>query len=416
MPDTCRPWQRIQKTGCAPRVFRIIAWLCISATLCVDSTGHAAHHNAGILLADDTGHILYAKNDGQQYIPASILKILTALTALETLGPDYRFHTLAGYHPATCNLYIKGLGDPLFISEQIQNLVNQLSQPLKTRPINDIILDHSFFGPEIRIPGTGGSTNPYDAPTGALSANFNTIFFKWDQFANQFVSAEPQTPLPSLFTPEIVESGLKTGRIILTGIKQRIYPGLLIKAFLEQKAFKISGTIKLGRAPETGLMQLTFTSEYPLKTAIKKMLKFSNNFMANQIMLTMGALKFGTPATCEKGVTHLKQFAATRLDINPLVLAEGSGLSRQNRLSPRQMLKLLMAFQPYHTLLRQQGNEFYKTGTLQDVRTRAGYFKGKDQRLYPFVIMINGHSKGYSNIRQMLKKKVAAITASPGPL
>lgn len=378
----------------------------------VCTTGNAANQEAGILLADDKGQILYAQNAGQKFIPASILKILTCLAALETLGPEYHFNTVTGYDPNTCDLYIKGFGDPLLISEQIQVLVNQLSKHLKNGTINDIILDHSFFSPNINIPGTGRSTNPYDAPIGALSANFNTISFKWDNRLGRFVSAEPQTPLPAIFSHEITQSGLKKGRIILTGINQQIYPGLLINAFLEKKKFKITGTIKQGKLPDNRLIQLPFTSEYPLKTAVKQLLKFSNNFMANQIMLTMGALQSGSPATLEKGVTHLQKFTATRLGIKSIVLAEGSGISRDNRISPRQMLKILIAFKPYHHLLRQQENEFYKTGTLRDVNTRAGYFRGKDNRLYPFVIMVNQHGKGYADIRQMLKKKVATITAA----
>ncbi len=53
-----------------------------------------------------------------------------------------------------------------------------------------------------------------------------------------------------------------------------------------------------------------------------------------------------------------------------------------------------------------KGNEYYKTGTLSDVRTRAGYFEGHDNRLYPFVIMLNETRVGYENIRRELKQKV----------
>ncbi len=57
--------------------------------------------------------------------------------------------------------------------------------------------------------------------------------------------------------------------------------------------------------------------------------------------------------------------------------------------------------------LRRDGKEFYKTGTLSDVRSRAGFIRGDDNRLYPFVIMLNQTSTGYDAIRRMLKDKVS---------
>jgi D-alanyl-D-alanine carboxypeptidase/D-alanyl-D-alanine-endopeptidase (penicillin-binding protein 4) len=62
-----------------------------------------------------------------------------------------------------------------------------------------------------------------------------------------------------------------------------------------------------------------------------------------------------------------------------------------------------MAFKPYHELMTQKANEFYKTGTLSGVRTRAGYFTDKDKDLYPFVIMVNQPGKGCSRIKKRLQ-------------
>lgn len=132
--------------------------------------------------------------------------------------------------------------------------------------------------------------------------------------------------------------------------------------------------------------------------------------MANQLMLTMGAMEYGAPATLEKGVAHLKQFAEKKLGLKDFFLVEGSGLSRQNQFSPRQMLKILMAFMPHHSLMKKQGNQFYKTGTLSDVRTRAGYFVGEDARLYPFVIMVNETTTGYTDILRKLKNIVSGVS------
>ncbi len=364
----------------------------------------------GILLADDKGTPLYAENSDQPRIPASITKLLTCLSALETLGPGYRFETWVGYDPGTTDVFIKGFGDPLFISEQIREVVDRLIQTTGAKSFNAIILDHSFFHPNITIPGTGQSKNPYDATTGALCANFNTISFKRKQ--NRVVSAEPQTPLLDIFKDEIRTTGLRQGRVLLSRHHRRLYPGLLVKAFLEEKGIPVTGPVTEGAFPAHLPIRFKFKSDFAMDRLIEKLLEFSNNFMANQLMLTMGAQEHGAPATLEKGVSHLAEFAETKLGLKNFILKEGSGVSRQNRFSPEQMLKILMAFMPHHQLLKQDANEFYKTGTLSDVRTRAGYFLGKDNRLYPFVIMVNQTKTGYADIRQKLKRIVLQTSTS----
>jgi serine-type D-Ala-D-Ala carboxypeptidase/endopeptidase (penicillin-binding protein 4) len=135
---------------------------------------------------------------------------------------------------------------------------------------------------------------------------------------------------------------------------------------------------------------LALSSPYRLEQVVEKLLTYSNNFIANQVMLAMGAQQFGEPATLNKGVAVLIDFAQKNLGWEQVQLAEGSGLSRKNRVTPVQMGKLLQAFMPFHRLLKRTGTQYYKTGTLSDVKSRAGYFLGKDNRLYLFVIIHNG--------------------------
>ncbi|MCP4722344.1 MAG: D-alanyl-D-alanine carboxypeptidase, partial [Desulfobacteraceae bacterium] len=173
----------------------------------------AMDEHAGVILADNQGKILYSRNKDRQFTPASILKILTSLAAADYFGMDHRFKTLYAYDKITKNLHIKGFGDPLFISEVLQDLCRQISEKTNARTINKIILDQSFFHPDINIPGTGNSLNPYDATSGALCANFNTLSFKWSPIQKGYISAEPQTPLLPDFLEEIKASGQKQGRI-----------------------------------------------------------------------------------------------------------------------------------------------------------------------------------------------------------
>ncbi len=134
--------------------------------------------NDSILVADAKGHIVLAKNVDEKRIPASILKIFTSLVALHYLGDDYRFPT-EFYLDKQSNLKIKGYGDPLLISEVISKISQVLAVLLKnTQPLNDLVLDDSYFQQPLTIPGITSSAQPYDAPNGALCVNFNTVNFK----------------------------------------------------------------------------------------------------------------------------------------------------------------------------------------------------------------------------------------------
>ncbi|MBU0973225.1 MAG: D-alanyl-D-alanine carboxypeptidase [Proteobacteria bacterium] len=381
--------------------------------ICQPFSATAKEQQPGLLLADDRGNILFSQNPDTPFTPASILKMFTSLAAVDAFGTDHRFKTLFAYDKISKNLYIKGFGDPLFISEVIRDLTDQIRLKTKARVINHIILDSSFFNSDITIPGTGTSSNPYDATTGALCANFNTISFKWDPGLKKFISPEPQTPLLPDFLGDIKRSGQKQGRILLSSEQRQAYPGLLIQYFLAKRGIPVNGSVKQGRFDNALSPIFAFESPFTLEQILQKLLKYSNNFMANQLMLAMGAKKKGGPATLEKGVLTMEAFGREKLGLTRFAIAEGSGLSRENKISPDQMLKVLMQFMPLHPLLTQEKNEYYKTGTLSDVRCRAGFIRGNDNRLYPFVIMINEKEKGYAKIRQELLKKVFRISTIP---
>lgn len=364
---------------------------------------YATDRDTGILLTAPQGQVLFSQNPDIPFVPASTLKLLTSLAALDHFGPHFRFQTLAAWDGK--DLYIKGLGDPLFVSEAIEGFCRKVGVGLER--VENIRLDQSFFTPDIHIPGTGRTLNPYDATTGALCANFNTIFFKWDSSGKRFVSAEPQTPLLKVFFRDVARTGLKKGRILLDPDQRLTYAGLLVRHFLKEQGVVVTGEIETSpfAVPPDGVISVD--SPYAMTQVVEKLLKYSNNFIANQLMLVMGARQYGPPATLEKGVAALSAFAQKKIEISNLVLAEGSGLSRKNRITPLQMMEILRNFKPYHTLLSVSKNEYYKTGTLSDVRSRAGFIRGRAGSLYPFVILINKKNKGYGKILSDLKKRVA---------
>lgn len=372
-------------------------------------SGHVrAGEVRGVALAAPSSRILYSENLDVPFIPASTLKILTALAAFHYLGEKHRFITEAFLGEDTI-LYVKGYGDPLFTSEAVARFCSSLAEELKLRgktTIRTICVDGSFFEEDLEIPGTGLSTNPYDAAPGALSVNFNTVNFTRNTSTGEFVSAEPETPLLPFVMNRIRASGQSRGRIILNRQESLLYPGMIIRFYLRQQGIDVADRIESGKTPMSATRLLSFISDNDLTETVKKLLAYSNNFMANQLLLSMGAEVFGEPATLSKGLKAMRDYATGTMGITGLKLVEGSGLSRGNRITPRTMLTVLEAFKPYHSLMSSEGIEFYKTGTLQGVRARAGYFRSSGNTLYPFAILVNQDRADYTGIRKKLRRLV----------
>ncbi|MBN1931999.1 MAG: D-alanyl-D-alanine carboxypeptidase [Desulfobacterales bacterium] len=358
-----------------------------------------------VLVTDSRGRTLISKNADKKLIPASTLKILTALVAMHYLGPEYRFAT-EFYIDKDSNLKVKGYGDPLFISEILPKIAKTLS--LKVNKFRDLILDDSYFENPLKIPGITSSFEPYDAPNGALCTNFNTIFFKLKSNGT-YISAEDQTPLLSFSLDRITKSSLNQGRIVLSHQKNEItlYTGYLLKYFLQQEGLHSNGKVLIGRIQEENdTLIFTYHSKFSLPQVISKLLEYSNNFMANQLLIAAGAKVYGPPATLDKGVRAALSYAQNVLNLQDIRFVEGSGISRANRISANAMHQILAAFEPYHLLMRRMGNEFFKTGTLKGITTRVGYIKNGRGELNRFVLLINSASK---NTKQIIDKILLLI-------
>ena len=291
------------------------------------------------------------------------------------------------------NLKIKGYGNPLLVSERLRAMASQMSQAVGT--IQNLIVDGTYFDTPLVIPGRQQSTEPYDAPNGALCANFNTVFFL--RRDGQWVSAEEQTPLLPWVIPKIEASGLTSGRITLAGNTDEglIYAGELFRYFLEQAGVAVHGHIlRAAVDPRSDKLLLRCWSEEQLTDIISNLMEFSNNFIANQLMLTMGARVYGPPANVDKGIRALRQYYSQVLGIDDGYIVEASGISRQNQVSVRIMLRLLSQFKDFHYLMRsKEGRHWYKTGHLDGIRTQAGYLLGPDEKLFTYVVMINTPGK-----------------------
>ncbi len=383
-----------------PLVFRIVMAISIAVGLLLPATANAARPSptAGLgardalLVTDAEGRVLLSHNPTQPLVPASTLKVVTALVARHYLGAQARFHTDFLLDPDN-NLWIRGYGDPLLVSEVLADIARTLRQRLE-KPIKAIVLDDRFFAQPLVIPGVSSSANPYDAPNGALCVNFNTVNFR--TFQGRIVSAEPQTPLLNMVRKRIRASGLRRGRVVLSHHDNEalLYAGGLFRYFLLQAGVQVEGPLRLpADSPPPQRLLYRHTSPFSLDEVTARLLAFSNNFIANQLLIAAGARAYGAPGTLAKGARALNAYAAGTLGITTAQLVEGSGISRKNRINARELMRALVHFEPYRHLMTREANIYFKTGTLNGIRTRVGYIETQDQRLVRFVLLLNSPGK-----------------------
>lgn len=342
--------------------------------------------DGGYLIGTDQGLIL-AHHQDRPLVPASTWKIATALMALERLGPDYRFPT--AFYLVDGNLFIKGFGDPMLISEEVADIAAALAAA-GVRTIGDLVVDDSHFKLERSHPaGSAASRRAYDAANGALVVNFNTIKIGV-QGDGTVRSAEPQTP--TLPVMRQWTGQLPAGEYRLNLSQQvehsRQYSGELFQHLLARAGIKVNGALRGGITPAGAQPVYRHYSSRTLAAVVEAMLLYSNNFIANQLFLAAGAADAGPPATWSKGRHNLHHYlAGLGLASDSFRVEEGSGLSRGNRISPEALRRVLEQFRPHAELLPQWQGHLAKSGTLNGVYAYAGYFRHHHQ-LDPFVLIL----------------------------
>jgi D-alanyl-D-alanine carboxypeptidase/D-alanyl-D-alanine-endopeptidase (penicillin-binding protein 4) len=347
--------------------------------------------NGSVMLNDESGNTLISINPDKLFVPASIIKVLTSTIALDLLGEEYRFKT-ACYTNSRADLIVKGYGDPFLVSDEIRLFAEKLKESGVTN-INKIILDHSYFSSDLSIPGISQTSNPYDALNGALVVNFNTVNIFKDA-SGKVTSAEEETPITPL--------AIAKGADIAPGKKTRInlsadrsdcsrYAGELLQVIFREKGLTIAendigeATISTSKKPA-----FVYENSRKLPEVLTGLLKYSNNFIANQIFLEIGARRSGPPATMQKSRAVFEQYIRETLGIpkNELVMVEGSGISRNTMVTGKVMISIMERFKPHAGLLTPKSGHPVKSGTLKGVHNYAGYIT-TDKGLRPFVIMLN---------------------------
>lgn len=349
---------------------------------------NALVQNGGCIITKNNRQV-FALNPDKVFVPASTWKILTALAAIEKLGENFRFAT-EFYTDEQDNLYIKGLGDPFLISEEITVILEDLKD-LHINRINNIFLDDSSF--EVASPPSGAVDNlkTYNAMNSALAANFNTINLHVSQDGT-IRSAEEQTPTLPLMLE--LGKGLAPGthRINISQDPENVlrHVGELFRSLQGGCGITGSGAIIVKNIPAGLQPCYTHYSSKGLMDVIEEMMLYSNNFIANQLYLYMGAREFGFPATWDKAALAMENYIKNAFPAykEEISVDEGSGLSRENRISPAALLAVLERFSPYASLLPLSKGRLVKSGTLRGIYSFAGYFE-EEGTYDAFVIILN---------------------------
>jgi serine-type D-Ala-D-Ala carboxypeptidase/endopeptidase (penicillin-binding protein 4) len=345
-----------------------------------------------VLVMDATGNELVAQNTDEPFVPASVAKIVTAWLAMEVLGGDYRFETRF-YLDHKRVLYVRGGGDPFLISEELAPLATELVAAVGKKPITGIMLDASYYPSNLRIPGIEDTNESYNARNSALAVNFNTVYAV--RSGNKVRSAEKQTPITPLAITQFRLRGPKgTGRISL-GQDPTLslqYAGELIAAFIAQAGGSVKGKISTGTVPE-GLEPIyVHRQSRTLSEILVELLRASNNYIANQVFLEIGAHRLGGPVSLEKSLQVANEMLAAHGLAAAIHLEEGSGISRNNHFTARGLAKVLELFEPHADLLRGRDGGMNKTGGMEGIRTLAGYADTSSHGRVRFVISLTSNA------------------------
>ncbi len=448
-----------------------------SALRAIVAAGPLAAGRAGIVVSDvETGQVLFARDPDVLLNPASNVKLVTSAAVLARLGPEFRFDTEfyvdagPGDASAPRALYVKAKGDPSLLTERLWAIAGDLVH-LGIRRVGDVVIDESFFDGERIGPGFDQETGDksYLAPTGAASLNWNTIAVHVGPGDRRGGKARVELePASDLFDVDVRATTVAPGarrRLVVSsvaaGSRQRIvvegripqgsrqqvvwrriddparYLGHSLRRLLEVRGVKFAGRVRPGTVPHGARLVHVAQSE-SLGEIVRRLNKTSNNFVAEQLVKTLGAQVKGAPGSWEKGVQVIEDFLAeVGVPRGTYVMKNGSGLNDTNRFSARQLVTLLRAMWgrfPLHAEYvaslpvagrdgtirwRMEGSEAEgrlraKTGTLENVTTLSGYVENAAHRTLAFAILVNDLPGRTSAAVRSVDALGAALAASGG--
>ena len=396
--------------------------------------------------------------------PASVMKLVTTYAGLEILGPAYSWQTILYAHGKIIDgvlhgdLVIKGYGDPKLDLENFWLLIHRLRQTGLHEISGDLILDHTYYDIPKDDPGAfdGQPYRTYNIIPEALLVNYRSTALHFMPDTERNAVRVVIDPIPDSlvlvnnlklsnracvgdwrnFIDIDIQTNQDEGNSILVALngsfssqcdKRSYLLGLhdsatytrdLFKRLWSQQGGVFRGDVVITETP-SGLTHIKTYHSPPLAEIIRGINKFSNNIAARQLYLTLGTAgstsRSRSPATLNKSEHALKQWLASKQLFFPeLVVENGSGLSRKERISARNMGQLLLAafdspvmpefissmpIAAVDGTMRNRmadssvkGLAHMKTGTLNNVRALAGYMLDNSGQRVVVVVFVN-HAK-----------------------
>ncbi len=443
--------------SCLTRHMAIIAAACLPLTATAASAelppavtgalkaaGIAADSVAVVVLGVDSGQPLIRHNARQAMNPASTMKLLTSYAALEILGPAYTWKTeaLADTVPVEGrlegNLYLRGSGDPRLALEQLWLFLRQLRARGVGQIQGNLVLDRGAFSLPPHDPAEFDNEplRPYNAGPDALLVNLKSLRFTLHPghgsvtVLHETPGADRQLVNRLKLSDESCGDWREKLKVDQTGDTIKLHGTFpkacgekalnlspwpanlqverLFRALWQELGGTLAGQVREGSTP-VGATLVAMHESPALGEIVREINKYSNNVMARQVFLTLDASRPATPEGARGRITAW--LGEKNLAMPELVLDNGSGLSRMERVSADNLARLLltawrspvmpelMASLPVAgidgTLKKRLGNSpatgraHLKTGFLENVRALAGYVLDNGGKRWIVVFMIN---------------------------
>jgi D-alanyl-D-alanine carboxypeptidase/D-alanyl-D-alanine-endopeptidase (penicillin-binding protein 4) len=277
-----------------------------------------AHSNSGFLVLDSAGRVISANAPDVPRVPASTIKVLTAVTALATLGSRFRFTTRLVAHGMLKNgsldgtLALVGGGDPMLRTADLDAAASSLERRGIRRIRGNLLIDATAFTMPEYNPHWSPSDRPYAYAAGTSA-----------------VSIDEGTSLHAV-------RGVSTPQAVLD---QQAFAGIVLRRALQAHHITVDGSTRYGHS-DGGTLLWTHTSP-ALPTLLTKMLAESDNHVAEQILREIGLVATGVGSE-SAGIDRIRSDLAGRgIATNGLALYDGSGLSLDNRVTPKMLATLL---------------------------------------------------------------------------
>jgi serine-type D-Ala-D-Ala carboxypeptidase/endopeptidase (penicillin-binding protein 4) len=428
---------------------------------------------SALVVDDQTGRTLFARDPERALVPASNLKVLTGVAALSALGPAHRFTTevLVPAAPdaegSVAVLYVRGGGDPALTSEQWWRLAADLRLRGLARVSGDLVVDDGLFDDQRWHPSWGDvSARAYHAPVSALMANYGSFRVTVTPGAPQaaaMVRVDPPIPYLRLEARVATTSGgaaqLAVDRILADGAERIVvtgsvpahggpvdvwrsvadptrYAAEVLRMQLAAQGIAVEGRVRRGEVPASAVLLLAFEGR-PLAEIARLFLKHSNNVIAEALLKYLGLGAGTAPGEPNGGagwargvVVERRVLASLGLDLEGSRIVDGSGLSRDNRASARLLVDALRSarrsfeFGPElvgavpiaggdGTLERRAGATAgrvrAKTGLLTGATGLSGYARTPQGRELVFSVLVNGYGGGDAAAMAALDGFAAAL-------